>query len=64
MESQNLMNTKELAVYLNLNKHTIYRKVMKGEIPCKRVGGRGAIRFDKKEVDAYLNREKKTGDSK
>ena len=48
-----LLNTTELAEYLNLLPVTVRRKAAKGEIPAIRVGNR--FRFDKDQIDRWLS---------
>jgi len=50
--SNKLLNTNEIAGYLNLEAVTIRRKAAKGEIPAIRIGKR--FRFDKDEIDSWL----------
>ena len=49
----NLLNTNEIAKYLNLDPVTVRRKAAKGEIPTIRVGNR--YRFDKDQIDSWLS---------
>jgi len=52
--SGKLLNTNEIAEYLNLEAVTVRRKAAKGEIPAIRVGKR--FRFDKDQIDSWLSR--------
>lgn len=52
---QEIMTTKQLADYLQLNELTIYKKVQIGEIPVVRVGR--ALRFKKNIIDKWLETE-------
>jgi excisionase family DNA binding protein len=47
-----LLNSREVAEYLNIQSATVRRKVLKGEIPATRIGHH--FRFDKREIDAWL----------
>ena len=51
-----LLNSKEIAEYLNLDPITIRRKAAKGKIPASKVGNR--FRFDKDVIDRWLLRNK------
>ena len=51
--SNKLLNTNEIAEYLNLEAVTVRRKAVKGEIPAIRVGNR--FRFDKDQIDSWLS---------
>lgn len=44
-----MLKVREAAIILNLNPQTVYRKIMRGEIPCVRVGKSVRIR----EEDLY-----------
>ena len=48
-----LLNSKEVAEYLNLEPVTVRRKAAKGEIPAIRVGNR--FRFDRDQIDTWLS---------
>lgn len=50
-----IMTTKELANYLQLNELTIYRKVRTGLIPAIKLGR--ALRFKKEIIDRWLEFE-------
>jgi excisionase family DNA binding protein len=47
-----LLNSRQVAEYLNLESVTVRRKALKGEIPATRIGHH--FRFDKKEIDMWL----------
>ena len=56
-----LMNVKELSVYLSMPVPTIYTYVCMGKIPpqcIKRIGR--ALRFDIKEIDAWIGNQAQT----
>jgi len=59
--SEYLMTIQEVAEYLKLNVHTIYKLVQHGEIPAIKLGG--SWRFRKQEIYVWLaekmTREKK-----
>jgi excisionase family DNA binding protein len=47
-----VMNVKELSLYLNLHHVTIYRMLAKREIPAARIGGQW--RFMKTTIDKWF----------
>jgi len=47
-----IMNYKELSVYLKLSPNTLRHKVMQGKIPFYKIDG--SVRFSKKDIDAWL----------
>ena len=47
-----IMNYKELSVYLKLSPNTLRHKVMQGKIPFYKIDG--AVRFSKKDIDVWL----------
>lgn len=58
-----LMNIDEVADYLRLQKQTIYNWLSQGKISGLKVGG--VWRFDRKDIDSWLNSRKrviKSGD--
>lgn len=52
---QEVMTTRQLAKYLQLNELTIYKRVRLGEIPFVKVGR--TIRFKKEIIDKWLEVE-------
>ena len=51
-----LLNSREIAEYLNMEAVTVRRKAAKGEIPAVRIGNR--FRFDKDQIDRWLLQNK------
>lgn len=51
-----LLDSKEIAEYLNMEAVTVRRKAAKGEIPAVRIGNR--FRFDKAQIDKWLLQNK------
>ena len=49
-----LLSVKELALYMSLPVSSVYAMVEKNQIPFKRFG-RKTIRFDRKEIDAWID---------
>jgi excisionase family DNA binding protein len=49
-----LLSIKELALYMSLPVSTLYAMVEKKQIPFKRFGKK-SIRFDRKEIDAWID---------
>jgi len=60
-QQEHLMSIKEVAEYLKLNMHTVYKLVQHGEIPGLKLGG--SWRFRKDEIYRWLA-EKMTRDKK
>lgn len=58
---QRLMDIDELADYLRLKKQTIYNWLNQRKIAGFKVGG--VWRFDRKEVDAWLNSRRRLAKS-
>jgi excisionase family DNA binding protein len=54
----NLMNAVELARYLRLSKSSIYKKVMKREIPF--IKATGTLLFNQDEIDQWLQQHTRT----
>lgn len=52
---QEIMTTRQLADYLQLNELTIYKRVQLGEIPVVKVGR--VLRFKKNIIDKWLEIE-------
>ena len=52
---QEIMTTRQLADYLQLNELTIYKKVQLGEIPVVKVGR--VLRFKRNIIDKWLETE-------
>lgn len=52
--ADNLMTTDDLAEYLAISRHSVYRLIKSGVIPTVRVGHR--IRFRPVDVEEFLNR--------
>ena len=50
--SDDLMTTKELAEYLQLDRMTIYKLLKSGDIPANRVGHQW--RFFRSDIDAWI----------
>jgi len=48
-----LMTVREVAKYLRLDGHTVYRMVRKGEIPAYKVAGQW--RFKRELIEEWLN---------
>ena len=51
-EKQRLLTVEEVAEYLQLDKHTIYRMARRGEIPAIKIAGKW--RFKKEKIDEWL----------
>ena len=52
---ERLMTIKELAEYLQLEEHTIYKMARKGEIPAYKVAGQW--RFKKEIIEEWLEQK-------
>jgi len=51
-KEEKLMTVKEVAEYLQLDEHTVYRMARKGEIPAYKIAGQW--RFKKKLIEKWL----------
>ena len=51
---QPLMTIEEVCTYLGVSKSWVYKAVESGELPHFRAGG---IKFSRKQIAAYLNRQ-------
>ena len=61
MENNGYMIAKEVAIYLNINLQTVYRKAKKqsaDRLPSVRIGG--SIRFNKDAVTAWMTESAKS----
>ena len=56
MVSNELMTTKELAQYLQLDRMTIYKLLKTGDIPANRVGHQW--RFFRSDIDEWIRSKK------
>jgi len=56
-KEEKLMTVKEVAEYLRLDEHTVYRMARKGEIPAYKVAGQW--RFKKKMIEEWLEQNLK-----
>jgi len=60
-----LWTVKEVAEYLQLDEHTVYRMARKGEIPAYKVAGQWRFKKDsiEKWLDQYLLKKRDEGKS-
>ena len=56
MTTNDLMTTKELAEYLQLDRMTIYKLLKSGDIPANRVGHQW--RFFRSNIDMWIRSQK------
>ena len=56
MTTNDLMTTKELAEYLQLDRMTIYKLLKSGDIPANRVGHQW--RFFRADIDTWIRTQK------
>ena len=54
--THSLLTVRELSSFLNLHPNTIYKWKDRGKIPCVNINGK--IRFDKAEVDEFIEKNK------
>ena len=55
-----LITVADVAVWLQLNPQTIYRKCKAKQIPFQRIGtGRTSIRFSQKDLEKWLTKSSK-----
>lgn len=52
---EEIMTMKQLAAYLKMSYHTLYKKAQRGEIPGSRIGR--SWRFQKSVIDRWLSEE-------
>jgi putative molybdopterin biosynthesis protein len=57
--SEELMNTKEVAQYLDIHEKQVYGLIKAGRIPCTRVTGKWI--FPKKMIDEWIDSDAKSG---
>ena len=57
--SKELMNTKEVAEYLDIHEKQVYALIKIGRIPCTRVTGKWI--FPKKLIDEWIETDAKSG---
>jgi excisionase family DNA binding protein len=55
-KGEKLMTVKEVAEYLRLDEHTVYRMARKGKIPAYKVAGQW--RFKKELLEKWLEKQK------
>lgn len=53
MSDDKLLTTKEVAEWLGLSIHAVYRKVQQGEIPHLRIGPK-TVRFNRARLEKWL----------
>ena len=56
MQNNEVMKVKELAVLLKVGEKTVYSMAQSGELPAFKV--RGQWRFSKKDIDAWIEKQK------
>jgi excisionase family DNA binding protein len=54
---EELLTIEELASYLKISKHTLYKMVEKGKIPALKVANQW--RFKKEDINMWLERQRK-----
>ena len=54
--SDGLMNSREVATFLNIHENTVYSWVRDGELPALRLGGttKHKLRFLRKDIDEWI----------
>ena len=60
-KKEKLLTVKEIAEYLQLDEHTIYRMARKGKIPAFKVAGQW--RFKKELIEKWLEKKMETSSS-
>lgn len=55
---EELLTLEELAKYLKISKHTLYKMLEKGEIPAFKIANQW--RFKKSEIDKWIEQQRKT----
>src|ERR1700676_69931 len=62
MIDETFLTTEEVLEYLQVNLRTVYRLIKAGKIPAVRVGRQW--RFRKRDIDAWLDRQRPRGGSR
>ena len=55
---EELLTLEELAKYLKISKHTLYKMLEKGEIPAFKIANQW--RFKKSDIDKWIEQQRKT----
>ncbi len=56
LKPQRLLTVADVAEWLSISSSLVYQLVEAGKLPVHRIGnGRGAIRFQAEDIDAYLS---------
>ena len=58
MRNEELLKLKDLAALLKVGEKTVYSMARTGELPAFKV--RGQWRFSRKDIDAWIERQKRT----
>jgi len=59
-DTRRYLSIEETAKYLGISKNTLYKFMSAGNIPLVRLGAR-RIRFDKADLDRWMERHKERG---
>lgn len=57
--NQRLMTVEGIAEYLGMTENAVREKVAAHELPCVRIDGK--LRFDRREIDRWIDRAPRTG---
>ena len=55
MEEDRLMTAKDAASFLCVPRHYVYVLIQRGELECYRVNRKKEIRFDREQLQRYLD---------
>ena len=58
--AREFMTIDELSAYIGLSKRAIYQRAVHHTIPSQKIGG--LLRFEKSEIDKWLNSQRVTAD--
>ncbi len=55
--TRRFLNIDELSIYLGTPKSTLYKMIMERRIPFIKFGGKRAIKFDVRAIDAWMEKQ-------
>jgi excisionase family DNA binding protein len=55
--TKRFLNIDELSTYLGTPKSTLYKMIMERRIPFIKFGGKRAVKFDVRAIDAWMERQ-------
>ena len=55
--TKRFLNIEELSLYLGTPKSTLYKMIMERRIPFIKFGGKRAVKFDVRAIDAWMEKQ-------